>query len=293
MPLTARYMAAMHIARRAGQLAHDLFVNRKAFVATERSPEEYVVHGGRAISALIVSKLAAAFPADVFVDEARSAVADTADRLWTVEAIAGERNFTRGIPFYAIALAYAERGQCEVAIVYDPERDEMFHARRDQGAWCEQRGHEYRLEVAPCTTLEQALIAVALDERNPDPAALPVRRELIDAGVAARVLGAPALELAHVAAGRLDGFVGLGLDPLGVMGALLLVVEAGGYASHAPAAGGIRMDLPIVGCAPNIARALNAVSGAWNAEAAADPQFGMPLSEKVRRRSARTRRPFP
>ena len=140
----------------------------------------------------------------------------------------------------------------------------MFHARRDQGAWCEHDGHENRLEVAQCAGLEQALIAVAVDDQNPDPAALPERRELIDAGVAPRVLGAPALELAYVAAGRLDGFVGLSLDPPTLMGALLLVEEAGGYASHASAAGGIRNDLPIIGCTPNIAHPLHEITETWN-----------------------------
>lgn len=290
MPITARYMAAQHIARRAGQLAHELFVNHKALAATDRAPDEYVAHGGRAISAQIVSKLAAAFPADIFIDEHHGAVTD-AHRLWMIEAIGGERNFKRDIPFYAIAIAYAERGHCEAAIVYDPERDEMFHALRDQGAWCEHGGRESRLEVARCASLEQALISIALDERTADPAVLPLRRELIDAGAAARVLGAPTLELAHVAAGRLDGFVGLGFDALGLMGALLLVEEAGGYASHVPAADSIRSNLPIVGCAPNIARKLTAITGTWNTEVGGEPQFEMPTPAQSLGHLARARRP--
>jgi myo-inositol-1(or 4)-monophosphatase len=267
MPITARYMAAQHIARRAGQIAHDLFVNHKGLVPSDRLPAEYVTQGDRTLSALIVSKLAAAFPADVFIQEHRGGVIE-ADRLWTIEAIGGERNFMRDLPFYAIAISYAEHGRCEAAVVYDPERDEMFHGLRDQGAWCEHGGRETRLEVARCSGLEQALISVGLDEQTSDPAVLPLRRELIDAGAAARVFGAPALELAHVAAGRLDGFVGLGLDPLRLMGALLLVEQAGGYASFVPPADGIRYGLPIVGCAPQIARPLNAINGAWGTETA-------------------------
>ncbi len=289
MPITARYMAAQHVARRAGQLAHELFVNHKALAAADRSPDEHFAHGARAISALIASKLAGAFPADVFAREHRHAVTD-ADRLWMIEAIGGECNFKRDIPFYAITVAYAERGYCEAAVVYDPERDEMFHALRDQGAWCEHGGRESRLEVSSCTRLEQALISIALDDRSPDPAALPLRRELIDAGAAARVLGAPALELAHVAAGRLDGFVGLGLDPFGLMGALLLVDEAGGYASRVPAAGGVRGDLSIVGCAPNIARSLNAINDTWNAEVGIEPLLETQTSAEGLGQVARARR---
>jgi myo-inositol-1(or 4)-monophosphatase len=268
MPITARYMAAQHVARRAGQLAHNLFARRRTFAGGEHAPDDYAGHGSRAMSGLIVSKLAAAFPADTFVDEYHRRITDAMDRFWVIEAMGGKRNFMRDIPFYAVSIAYAEQGRCEAAIVYDPERDEMFHARRDQGAWCEHGGHESRLEVAPCAGLGQALIAVALDDQNPDPAALPERRELIDAGVAPRVLGAPALELAYVAAGRLDGFVGLSLDPPTLMGALLLVEEAGGHASHASAAGGIRNDLPIIGCTPNIAHPLHELTAAWSDEAA-------------------------
>jgi myo-inositol-1(or 4)-monophosphatase len=287
MPITARYMAAKHVARRAGELAHDLFANRKAFAAHERAPGEYVAHGGRAISALIVSRLTAAFPADVFVDERHVVVADTTNRFWVIDAIDGERNFAHDVPFYAIAVAYAERGQCEVAVVYDPERDELFHVRRGEGAWCEHGGRESRLEVARCAALEQAMIAVGVDERNAGAAGQPVRHELIDAAAAARVFGAPALELAQVAAGRLDGYVGLGLEPLRAMGALLMVEEAGGYVSHAPAAGGIRSDLPIVGCAPDIARALNAIDGSWYAERAVELPFEQPAPEAMRHRRGR------
>jgi|HubBroStandDraft_6_1064221.scaffolds.fasta_scaffold622190_1 myo-inositol-1(or 4)-monophosphatase len=290
MPITARYMAAQHVARRAGQLAHDLFANHKALNADDNSPDEHFAHGARAISALITSKLAAAFPADVFMDEHRPSIAD-ADRLWVIEAIGGEHNFKRDIPFYSIAIAYAERGYCETAIVYDPERDEMFHALRNQGAWCEHGGRENRLEVSRCSELEQALISIALDDRTPDPTVLPLRRELIDAGAAARVLGAPALELAHVAAGRLDGFVGLGLDPFNLMGALLLVQEAGGYTSHLPADGGMRSTVPVIGCTPNIGRSLNTISEAWNTEGGLEPPLEMPTSAQGLGHRARARRP--
>jgi myo-inositol-1(or 4)-monophosphatase len=291
MPITARYMAARHVARRAGRLAHELFRHINAFAEGDRTQPEHVAHGCQAISADIISRLAAAFPADVFVDERRGAVGDFPDRLWLVGALDGERNFMRDIAFYSVTVAYAERGQCEVAVVYDPERDEMFHARRDEGAWCEHAGRERRLSIARCTALDQAVIAVSVDERDVDPAVLPVRRELIDAGAAARVFGAPALELAHVAAGRLDGFVGLRLDPLRVMGALLIVAEAGGHVSHEPAAGGIRSDLPIVGCAPDIASALNAIDGAWNAEVAVELPFeaARPAGRARRRRNAWSR----
>jgi myo-inositol-1(or 4)-monophosphatase len=276
-------MAAQHVARRAGQLAHDLFTNRRVLIDHERPADEYVAHAARAVSAQIVSKLAAAFPTDVFVDE-EHALTSQPERLWTIEPITGRRNFTRALPFYAISIAYAERGACEAAIVYDPERDEMFHALRDQGAWCEHAGHESRLEVASCRSLGQALISVGVDEREPDPAALPVRRELIDAGADARLLGAPALELAQVAAGRLDGFVGLSLEPLGLMGSLLLVEEAGGYVSHLPAAGGIRNDLPIVGCAPAIGRALDRINGAWVADVAVEFPYEQPTRSRDRMR---------
>ena len=289
MPITARYMAAQHVARRAGQLAHELFVNHKAFAA-DSSPDEYVAHGLRAISAQIMSKLAAAFPADVF-DVDCSTDTDT-DRLWMIEAIDGERNFKRDIPFYAIAITYVDLGRAEAAVVYDPERDEMFHALRDQGAWCEHEGREIRLEVAPGIALEQSLISVALDEGAPEGAALALRRELIDAGAAARVFGAPALELAHVAAGRLDGFVGLGLEARALMGALLLVEEAGGYASQVQEGGDARIDPPIVGCAPSIARSINAINAAWNAEGSAG-QPEMATSAHGRGHSARAVRLSP
>jgi myo-inositol-1(or 4)-monophosphatase len=265
MPISARYMAAKHLARRAGELAHELFVNHHSLVIERKTAQHSVTHGDRAIAALVTSKLAAAFPGDAFVAERRDFPAEGGDRVWVVEAISGTLNFLRGVPYYGVSIAYAEQGRCEVGVVFDPERDELFHARRGLGAWCEHAGNESRLEIATCAALDRALICVGLDEWQPDPACLAVRHELIDAGASARIMGAPVLELAHVAAGRFDGFVGLHLDPLDLMAGLLLVDEAGGYASHVPAAGGIRVDLPSVGCATGIARALNEINGSWMA----------------------------
>src|SRR5512143_2798853 len=160
MPISARYMAAKHLARRAGELARELFANHHSLVSEPGLAQRSMSHGDRAVAALVTAKLAAAFPGDAFVAEHGEGTKDGSDRVWMVEAISGTLNFLRGIPFYGIALAYAEQGRCDVGVVFDPERDELFHARRGQGAWCEHAGGESRLEVATCPALDQALIGV-------------------------------------------------------------------------------------------------------------------------------------
>jgi myo-inositol-1(or 4)-monophosphatase len=85
----------------------------------------------------------------------------------------------------------------------------------------------------------------------------------MDAGTATRNLGAGALQLAHVAAGRFDGFIEYSLNAWDAMAGLLLIEEAGGYVAPFPGPRGITVPAPVLGCAKGIGEALAKVVGAW------------------------------
>jgi myo-inositol-1(or 4)-monophosphatase len=254
MPLTTRHMEAMHIARTAGAFAREFFAHRHFMAAGHSHASDFADRTFGAIRTVMKTRLAAAFPGDAVVDES-VVIANhlTLDRGWIIDPISGRRNFLRGIPFYAVALAYLEEDRCQLGVVYDPEHDELFHVRRTAGAACEHAGTDTRLEVAHCDTLDGALICVAQDERPPESGHLAVHHELQDLGSTVRAMGAPALELAHVAAGRCDGFVGLNVDPHHLCAGALLVEEAGGYTLRPAFAEGARAGTPLIGSAPGIA----------------------------------------
>jgi myo-inositol-1(or 4)-monophosphatase len=264
MPLSARYIAAQDIARRAGELAREYFALRETLVVEHKAAQDPVSRADRSIEALIAKRLAAAFPNDSFLGEETAAeFAGSLDRVWVVDPIDGTHNFLRGERYYCVSIAYVENGQAEIGVVYDPEHDELFHARRDEGAWVQRAGNDTALHASLCSSLAQAFVCVGHHDRHPEPAVLALRHALMDAGVATRNMGAGALELAHVAAGRFDGFVELSLNAWDAMAGLLLVEEAGGYAAPFPGPKGLRAPAPVLGCAIGISEPLVKLVGAW------------------------------
>jgi myo-inositol-1(or 4)-monophosphatase len=264
MPLSARYLAAQDIARTAGKRTREFFSQREALDIEHKGTHNFVSHADHAIEALIATSLAAAFPSDAFLGEESSATfAGSLDRVWIVDPIDGTRNFLRGVRYFCISMAYFEGGKTEIGVVYDPEHDELFHARRGDGAWCQRDGHDTALHTSPCSSLAEAFICVGHHERQPDPGYLALRHALMDAGVSTRNMGAAALQLAHVAAGRFDGFVELSLNAWDAMAGLLLVEEAGGFAAPFPGPQGLRVPAPALGCASGIAAPFVKLVAAW------------------------------
>ena len=264
MPLSARYIAALDIARKAGALAGSFFARREVLEVEHKGAQDLVSRADRAVEELIRGHLAAAFPGDGFFGEETSAAfAGDPNHVWIVDPIDGTHNFLRGLRYYCVSIAYVENGVREIGVIYDPEHDELFHARRGLGAWLEREGGDVRLQASGCDDLATAFVGIAHHDRRPDPRVLALRHALMDAGVATRNMGAGALQLAYVAAGRFDGFVELSLNAWDAMAGLLLIEEAGGYAAPFPGPGGISASAPVLGCAKGIGPALAKIVGAW------------------------------
>jgi myo-inositol-1(or 4)-monophosphatase len=265
MPLSARYVAAIDIARKAGVLAHKFFVRREMLEVEHKGAQDLVSRADRAVEELIRSRLAAAFPNDAFFGEETSGsfAGDDLSHVWVVDPIDGTHNFLRGVRYYCVSIAYVENGKREIGVVYDPEHDELFHTRRGDGAWLERTGGDVRLKASDCAELANAFVCVGHHDRRPEPRILALRHALMDAGVATRNMGAGALQLAHVAAGRFDGFIELSLNAWDAMAGLLLIEEAGGYAAPFPGPDGMLVPAPVLGCAKGIGGELAQIVAAW------------------------------
>jgi myo-inositol-1(or 4)-monophosphatase len=263
-PLHARDIAAQRIARLAGELAHDYFSRRSSLAVESKGAQDYVSQADRAVETLIRGELGREFPGDAFLgEETASSVSGAEERIWIVDPIDGTHNFLRGAHYYCVSIAYVERGRREVGVVFDPEHDELFHARREQGAWRTHHGEEDRMRVSDCSSIAKAFVCLGHHDRYAEPRVMAMRQALMDAGTAVRNLGAGALQLAHVAAGRYDAFVELSLNAWDAMAGLLLIEEAGGYTAPFPGPGGLRKPAPVLGCAPGIAEAMRKVVGVW------------------------------
>lgn len=145
---------------------------------------------------------------------------------WIIDPLDGTTNFLHGLPHFAVSIAFKHKGRLEVAVVYDPIRQEMFTASRGDGAQLNDR----RIRVGGATSLGTALLGTGFPIRYPEhmPAYLSMFGSLLTQCAEMRRAGSAALDLAYVAAGRLDGFWEIGLSEWDMAAAALLIQEAGG-----------------------------------------------------------------
>src|SRR6266705_3430744 len=148
---------------------------------------------------------------------------------WIVDPLDGTTNFLHGIPHFAISIALERDGEIVAGIVYEPTRDEMFWAEKGVGAYLNDR----RIRVSARRQLGEALIGTGIPfgGRGDQPTYLATLSRVAAATSGVRRLGAAALDLAYVAAGRYDGFWEFGLAAWDVAAGILLIREAGGYVS--------------------------------------------------------------
>ena len=224
-----RYAFAQSVVRLAGTLANDYWRNRERLTVELKGPQDFVSHADRDVESLLRRELAATFPADAFLgEETAASFSGPLDRCWVVDPIDGTHNFLRGVPYWNVAIAYVEQGRAEVGVVFDPVHDELYRAHRGSGAWCDSGGQSRRLNVSGTSLLPGAFVALGHHDRAASARHLTIRRRMMVEGVSMRNFGSGALQLAHVAAARLDGFIELELSIWDAIGALLIVEEAGG-----------------------------------------------------------------
>ena len=123
--------------------------NRAALTVELKGPQDFVSVADREVETFIREEIARAFPGDDFLgEETAASFTGGAERLWIVDPIDGTHNFLRGIAYWNVSIAYVEDGVRTLGAVYDPVRDELFHARRGGGAWCSGAGGEARIATA-------------------------------------------------------------------------------------------------------------------------------------------------
>ena len=153
---------------------------------------------------------------------------EDAEYRWIIDPLDGTTNFIRGIPHYAVSIACVYKGKLEHAVIVDPVRREEFTATRGRGA--QLNGH--RIRVSKLTSLEGALLGTGIPFKDHCDNQLGPYTKTVEllAGQCAgiRRAGAASLDLAYVAAGRLDAFWEIGLAPWDIAAGALLIKEAGG-----------------------------------------------------------------
>lgn len=225
----------LNMALRAARAAGDIIAQsaqRVDLVDVEaKGINDYVTKVDRTAERAIMDVLQKTYPDHGFLGEEtgrREGKGMGAEWLWIIDPLDGTTNFIHGFPQFAVSIAVQHKGVTEHAVVLDPIKREEFTASRGRGAAMNGR----RLRVTSRKGLEGALIGTGFpfrpDQQEHVDSYLAMFKDVARQTAGLRRAGAAALDLAYVAAGRLDGFFEFGLQPWDVAAGDLLIREAGG-----------------------------------------------------------------
>jgi myo-inositol-1(or 4)-monophosphatase len=228
---------AVRAARAAGRIitraSHDLDTIKIA----RKQRNDFVTEVDRASEAAIIATLRQAYPDHAFLGEESGltpgkvdARVHEAENVWIIDPLDGTTNFIHGLPQYCVSIALMQRGVVTQAVVYDPNRDELYTASKGRGAFLNDR----RIRVSPRAKIDEALVGTGFPFRRLEDLDryLAMFRAVSEKAAGLRRPGAAALDLAYVAAGRYDAFFEIGLMPWDVAAGSLLVSEAGGLVGN-------------------------------------------------------------
>lgn len=224
---------AVKAASKAGRMIMQSASQLDTLNIQEKSPNDFVSEVDRTSENIIVSEILNVYPDHGFIGEeyGNQGNADS-DYLWIIDPLDGTTNFLRGIPHFAVSIACSYRGVIQHAVVYDPAKDEQFAASSGQGAYLNGK----QINVKPLSSIQSALVGTGVPFGGKNLETLPAFLQTVDdvmqqqtSGI--RRMGAASLDLAYVAAGRLDGFWETNLNQWDIAAGVLLVQEAGGVVS--------------------------------------------------------------
>jgi myo-inositol-1(or 4)-monophosphatase len=219
---------AVKAARKAGSIINRASLDVDLVKVASKGPSDFVTEVDRAAEQAIVDILLKAYPDHAILAEESGASGDS-EYTWIIDPLDGTTNFIHGFPQYAVSIALRHREHVTQAVVFDPTRNELFTASRGRGAFLNER----RIRVSRRTKLSECLIGTGFPFRSFEHLDEYVRmfRSVTEHTAGIRRPGAAALDLAYVAAGRLDGFWEIGLSPWDMAAGSLLILEAGGLVS--------------------------------------------------------------
>ena len=235
------------------------------FAVSEKATNDFVTDIDRTAERRIIDTIRRSHPDHAFLAE-ESGARGKSEFEWVIDPLDGTANFVHGFPHVSVSIAVRHRGRIEHAVVFDPLRQELFTASRGSGARLDHR----KIRVAARNNLKGALLGCGFPSREIDrlDSHVDAMKALLSRSAQVRWSGSAALDLAYVAAGRLDGFCQLGLAPWDIAAGALLVQEAGGIAAEPNGGDGYIDSGDIAAGSPRMLRALLKVLGpSWAARA--------------------------
>ena len=220
---------AVSAARSAGNFMMKYYERTDQLQIERKSRNDFVTQVDRGAESEIIRLIRKAYPHHAILAEESGFNSGGAsgqnDVTWIIDPLDGTTNFLHGIPHFAVSIGIQVKGKLEHGVIYAPCTQDLYVASKGSGAMLNNR----RIRVSACKDLSQALIGtgVPLHEEYLD-AYVPMLRNIAAHTAGIRRAGSAALDLAYVAAGRLDGFWEFNLKPWDIAAGIVMVQEAGG-----------------------------------------------------------------
>ncbi|PZO87554.1 MAG: inositol monophosphatase [Micavibrio aeruginosavorus] len=230
MPVQSPIMTVMiRAAEKAGRSLLRDFNEIENLQVSRKGPGDFVTAADKRSEKIIFEELQKARPDYSFMmEESGEVKGNDPDHVWIIDPLDGTHNFMHGVPHWSISIALEQKGQIVSGLIYDCAKDEMFTAEKGGGAWLRNR----RLRASGRNVLEQCMINYGQPVNNSEARDLFYKELRVVQGHAmVRRFASAALDLAYVAAGRIDGYWERGIKPWDVAAGVILVKEAGGAVS--------------------------------------------------------------
>lgn len=222
----------LNIANQASRSAGNLIIRALQRLDTvkvsEKHTNDFVTEIDQQAEKIIIDIIRKNYPNHgILAEESGEQLGD--EFTWIIDPLDGTNNFVHGFPHFAISIAIKIKDRIEHALIFDPVRQETFTASRGDGA----KLNNYRLRVTNRATLTGSLLGTGFPFRELHTLEpyLNILKTFMPQAGGIRRAGSAALDLAYVAAGRLDGFWEFGLAPWDIAAGALLIKEAGGLIS--------------------------------------------------------------
>lgn len=222
---------AVKAARTAGSLINRASLDVDSIRVSAKSANDFVTETDAAAEAAIIETLQDAYPGHgILTEESGSIGAQDSDFVWVIDPLDGTNNFIHGFPMYCVSIALMIKGKVEHAVIYDPSRNDLYVASKGRGAFVNDR----RIRASKRTHIKECLLSTG-HVNHPDIDASSHFRmiaEMTRRSTGLRQTGSAAMDLAHVACGRVDGFFHKDLNIWDIAAGSLLVTEAGGLVGN-------------------------------------------------------------
>ncbi len=217
---------AITAARRAGSVITQAMDRQDHFQVQQKGYNDFVTEVDKKAEKVIIDTLRQSYPDYSILAEETGMQEGVQDCCWIIDPLDGTTNFIHGYPQFGVSIALQCRGKLEHAVIYDPMRQELFTASRGEGAQLNNR----RMRVTQERRLGNSLLGTGFPFRNARwvDDYVTTFKNFIPRCVGIRRAGSAALDLAHVASGRFDGFWEFDLSTWDIAAGVLLVQEAGG-----------------------------------------------------------------